>query len=76
MDILSALKQSQNTTSAPDTQERVMIDGMLSICDEVFELELYKLGVPNDVISDRLREPVETREAVIKMYERGVVKND
>ena len=52
--------------------ERVMIDGMLSICDEVFELALWKLGIDKETIDWRLKEPVETREAVIKMYEKGI----
>ena len=49
-----------------------MIDGLLSICDEVFELSLWKLGVDHDIISERLRDPVENREAVIKMYENCI----
>jgi len=52
--------------------ERVMIDGLLSISNEVFELALYELGIDHETISWRLREPVETREAVIKMYEKGI----
>lgn len=52
--------------------DRVMIDGMWSISDEVFELELWKLRVDNETISWRLKEQVDNREAVIAMYERGV----
>ena len=69
MNILEALNQHYPKLN---TTERVMIDGMLSICDEVFELALWKLGVDHETISWRLREPVENREAVIKMYEKGI----
>jgi len=66
--ILEALNQHY-----PDAgPQRVMVDGMLSICDEVFELALWKLGVDKETIDWRLKEPVETREAVIKMYEKGI----
>ena len=67
--ILEALNQHYPELKPTD---RVMIDGMLSICDEVFELALWKLGVDHETISWRLKEPVETREAVIKMYEKGI----
>ena len=70
MNILDALNQHYPELKPTD---RVMIDGLLSICDEVFELALWKLGVDHETISWRLREPVETREAVIKMYESGIV---
>ena len=69
MNILEALKQHYPQV---DTN-RVIIDGLLSISNEVFELALWKLGVDHETISWRLKEPVETREAVIKMYERGIV---
>ena len=68
MNILNALKQHNQKL---DT-ERVIIDGLLSICDEVFKLALWELGVEHDIISERLREPVENREAVLKMYEKGI----
>jgi hypothetical protein len=59
-DILAALNKSKEKNKPVDTgkQDRVMIDGMLSICDEVFELELCKLGVDHNIINERLRETV------------------
>ena len=79
-DILAALtksKASQSNTDLGiatdyDRQERVIIDGLLSISDEVFECELHRLGVDHETISWRLKEPVESRDAVILMYERGI----
>ncbi len=64
MNILEALNQHYPEAGP----QRVVIDGMLSICDEVFELALWKLGVDNETISWRLKEPVETREAVLDWY--------
>jgi hypothetical protein len=80
MDILAALAKSKaketnadiGLVSDYDRHERVMIDGLWSISDEVFEAELWQLGIDLDIISERLREPVETREQVILMYERGI----
>jgi len=69
MNILEALNQHYPELNPA---ERVMIDGMLSICDEVFKLALWELGIEHDIISERLREPVENREAVLKMYEKGI----
>lgn len=69
MNILDALTQSkQSLASDYYPSERVMIDGMLSICDEVFECELWKIGVDKETIDWRLKEPVGSREAVIEMY--------
>jgi hypothetical protein len=69
INILESLNQHY-----PDLKptERVMIDGLLSISDEVFELALWKLGVDHETISWRLKEPIENREDVLKMYSRGV----
>ena len=79
-DILAALAQSKASQTNTDLglatdydrKEIVMIDGLLSISDEVFECELWKLGVDHDVIRWRLKEPVNNREQVILMYERGI----
>lgn len=79
-DILAALTKSKAAQSNTDLglvpdydrQERVMIDGLLSMSDEVFELELWKLGIDYETISWRLKEPVDNREQVILMYERGI----
>ncbi len=68
MNILEALNQHY-----PDAgPQRVVIDGMISISDEVFELALWKLGIGKETIDWRLKEPIENREAVIKMYEKGI----
>lgn len=76
IDILTALKQSKekelNLVKDYDKRERPMIDGMLSISDEVFECELWQLDVDSEIIKERLLESVETREAVLKMYEMGI----
>lgn len=78
--ILSALANSKqkklDLVSDYDKQERIMIDGMWSISDEVFECELWRLGVSSDVINDRLKEPVENREAVLAMYNRMIHGNE
>jgi len=66
MNILEALNKHYPDLNPTD---RVVIDGLLSISDEVFELALWKLGIDKETIDWRLKEPVETREAVILMYE-------
>ena len=72
LSIFEALSRQNAKPNAPVDSNRVYCDnGMLTMNDDIFKMQLEELGIAPDIIADVMLEPAESRDYWVE-YFRGI----
>ena len=66
MDIIEALARQNELKNEPKVRQ--VHDGQLTINNDIFKLQCQELNLADDIISDVMLEPVESRDEWIKYF--------